>query len=184
MADNITATYVYMLLESAQSGIVKGESLDAAHPNEIQLESFDFGVANPNKSAGDGDWKPDFPPLKVTVIPSRASPFLFKAACDGALFKRLTISCRKTGAKKTGEANGDYMQWRFHNVRVVDYQLKVDDDTPDETIEFSYQVVEMVYIQQSATGTLDDMFQRGWMVGKNKEFAELTLPYKGLGAKG
>jgi len=179
----VAATFVYMFLESAQSGVVKGESMDAMHPNEIQLLSFDVGVANPNKSAGDGDWKPDFPPLKVSVIPSRASPFMFKAACEGTLFKRLTISCRKSGAAKTGQANGDYMQWRFHNVRVVDYQHKCEDDTPKEDVEFSYQVVEMVYIQQAQSGALDEMFQRGWMVGKNKEFAELTLPYKGQGAK-
>jgi type VI secretion system secreted protein Hcp len=172
-----------MLLESAQSGVIKGESQDAVHPNEIQLEGFEYSVANPNKSAGDGDWKPEFPPIKISVIPSRASPFLLQAAWDGRLFKRLTISCRKMGAKRTGDANGDYLQWRFHNARVVDFQHKYDDDTPSESVEFTYQTVEMIYIQQGQTGALEETFQRGWMVGKNTEFPGLTLPYKGGAAK-
>jgi type VI protein secretion system component Hcp len=75
------------------------------------------------------------------------------------------------------------MQWRLCNARVSSYQLGGSAEKPMETVSFSYESFEIVYIKQSQTGALDEKYQQGWAVGKNIELAGMTLPYKGQGAK-
>lgn len=173
MAENHGATYMFMCLEGVNGGAVQGEAKDIVHGNEIQLLSFETHVTGSNAATTEGAWKADFPPVTLGIVISKASPSLWKAACAGTVFKRVTISCRKHGASK---ANPDYMQWRFSDVQVVDYSLKVEDDKPVETIQISYQVVEVFYARQEQDGMLKDPVKRSWSLDENKE-APITLPY-------
>lgn len=177
-AENLSATSMYLHIEGVNGGMIAGESKDAAHPNEIQLHSFEVRVTGSNTAATEGSWQSTFPPVTLTVVTGRASPFLFRAACAGTVFKRLTISCRKHGAGKTA---GDYMQWRFNDVQVLDYVMKVEDDKPTETIQISYQIVEVYYARQDQDGSLKDPVKRSWSLDENKE-APLTLPFTPKGA--
>jgi len=172
MAEVMSGTNLYLFIEGTNGGTVPGETNDSVHTNEIQLLSFEVHISA-DKSGGEGAWRPDFSPISISVVTGRASPSLFRAVCAGSVFKRFTISCRKHGAAKT---NGDYLQWRFCDVQVIDYNMKMDEDKPTETILISYQIVEMYYARQDQDGTLKDPVKRSWSLDENKE-APITLPY-------
>lgn len=171
-ADGQSATTMYLYIEGVNGGMIPGESKDAAHPNEVQISSLEVHVSA-EKSGGEDSWRPDFSPISISVTTSRASPFLFRAVCAGTKFKRLIVSCRKHGAGKT---NGDYMQWRFSDVQVIDYNMKITDDKPDESIKITYQQIEVYYARQDQDGALKDPAKRAWSLDDNKD-APLTLPF-------
>ena len=172
MAEVSGGVDIFMLLET-KAGVVKGESKDHSHTNEIQVMSVSYGASNPTKStAGDGDWKPD---IHDVVVASRSDavclPVLYQASISGTPFTKVTLSWRKAGAKNnSGEANGDYMQVRLINALISSYSVNSETGgaTPTESISFTYQQVEFMYLQQNQQGVMADKVHKGWHVGKNK----------------
>jgi type VI secretion system Hcp family effector len=171
MPEIAAGTSMYLHIEGTNGGMVKGESRDAVHVNEIQLQSFDVHVSA-DKTGGEGAWRSQPSPVNITVVTGRSSPTLFLAACAGTVYKRFTISCHKIGA---GKDNGDYLQWRFSDVQVVDYSLKMEEDKPTETIQISYHIVEMYYARQDHDGVLKDPVNRAWDMS-NFEAAKIAAP--------
>lgn len=172
MAESLAATMMFLYIEGVNGGMIQGEARDSAHLNEVQLQSFEFHASG-DKSGGDGSWRPDFTPISLTVATGKASPYLFRAVCAGTVFKRVIISCRKHGA---GKVAGDYLQWMFKDVQVIDYNMKISDDKPEETIKISYQGVEMYYARQDQDGSLKDPIKKAWSLNDNKD-AATTLPF-------
>ena len=183
MPEIATGTSMYLHIEGTNGGTVPGESRDSVHMNEIQLQSFEVHISA-DKSGGEGAWRPTFSPITISVVTGRSSPSLFKAICSGSVYKRFTIGCHKQGAGRGSSetiSRGDYLQWRFCDVQIVDYSMKVEEDKPTETIQISYQIVEMFYARQDNHGALTDPVTRTWSLDENKEAAVVTLPFKPKG---
>jgi len=80
---------------------VDGESKDADHKGEIEIESFSWGVSNPTSAraagGGGGAGKASFSDLSFTTTISKASPLLFRAAASGKHFTDAVLtSTRRT----------------------------------------------------------------------------------------
>ena len=159
-----TASDCFLYIEGTNGSPVLGESKDSVHNQEVQVYSFSMSVSGgPGATAGTGAkaWKADFAAVSMIGV-GRASPFLAKAAWTGEVFKRMTISCRKPGA--TAE-DGDYLQWRFGTVQVVGYSHGLSGETPSETIDISFQQIEMYYRCLGAQGGVEGPDDAGIFAG-------------------
>jgi type VI secretion system secreted protein Hcp len=166
----------FLFIKGTDGSPIKGDSQDSAHPNEVQVYSYDIGASGGSGTSGapgNKTWKADPHPAHFTIAVGRASPFLVKAAWCGDVFKEMTLSLRKPGAPPE---HGDYMQWRFGTVQVTSYSQTQSAEAPTETIEISYQQIEMYYARQGQKGSLKDDLSRGFSFDSNKTFVS-TLPY-------
>ena len=74
---------------------VPGESADAKHKGEIQLESFSWGETNPGgggMGGGGGAGKVQMQDLVVTMLVSKASPKLMLACATGKHYKEAVLN--------------------------------------------------------------------------------------------
>jgi hypothetical protein len=80
---------------------IQGESKDARHAGEIELESFSWGEANVGAGAagggGGGAGKVHVDDLHVVTRTSKASPALFLACASGQHFKQAVLTARRAG---------------------------------------------------------------------------------------
>jgi type VI protein secretion system component Hcp len=193
MAEIRSGTLTWLHITDKKTGDILGESIDIRHVDEIQVLNFSIQVTGAIEGDKETDistkdkWKPDFKHIEVTTVPGYGTSDLFLAASRGTQFDSITISCRKTGVfvdkavKDAGRANGDYMQWRFYNCRITDWTYKNDLDVPSETINFFYESVEMIYLEQEVGGVLKYERTASWDRKKNNTREEpAQLPYKNL----
>ena len=177
MAEIRTGTLTWLYIKGKPA--VLGESLDVRHYDEIQVLNFHIEVDTPESATDEtttakskNEWKPDFKPITIDTVPGYGSGELFVAAARGTQFDSITISCRKSGVfiekeisakdPRAGYANGDYTQWRFYKCRINNWTLKHDLDVPSESITFSYEAVEMIYLEQEMGGTLKYVKSASW----------------------
>src|SRR5438093_11041139 len=84
---------------------IKGESQDSKHKDEIEIESFSWGVTQTGTLAfggGGGAGKAQFQDFHFTNKVSKASPQLFHKCVTGEHIKIGTLSRRKAGAERPG----------------------------------------------------------------------------------
>ena len=97
---------------------IKGESLNDKHKDEIDVESFSWGVSQTGSLAtggGSGAGKAQFQDLQISTNMSKASPLLFKACATGEHIKEATLSGRKAG---DGKGSSDYLVIKMNDVLV------------------------------------------------------------------
>jgi type VI secretion system secreted protein Hcp len=88
---------------------IAGESTDAKHKGEIEVESFSWGVsqlASPTPGGGGGAGKPSFDHLHVVTPFSAASPRLFEACVTGRHLRSAVLTGNRGGGGEGG-AEGD-----------------------------------------------------------------------------
>lgn len=92
---------------------IEGESQDARHKGEIELDAWSFGGTAEEVVGGTVGRKPSGPTrpgaasgrftaqdFQFTAKVSKASPKLFEACATGALMKDLTLFARKAGTEQ------------------------------------------------------------------------------------
>src|SRR6476646_8223200 len=84
----------------ARIGVIKGESLDAKHKDEIDVLSWSWGLAQSGQVAqggGGGAGKAHFQDLNFTHRVDKASPVLMTRCATGQHIKDATLTVRKAG---------------------------------------------------------------------------------------
>src|SRR5688500_8749826 len=99
---------------------INGESADAKHKDEIDVESWSWGETNAGaagsgRSAGAG--KVSMQDFHFVMRLNRASPALMRACATGEHIKSATLSARKAGKDQQ-----EYLTFKFHDVLVSSYQ--------------------------------------------------------------
>jgi type VI secretion system secreted protein Hcp len=147
---------------------IQGESKDAKHPGEIELESFGWGEANVVSGGGGGGGgagKVQVEDLHVVTKMSKASPPLFLACASGQHFKQAVLTARRAG--KTPQ---DFLVIKLTDVLVSSYHTGGNTDTgPTDQMSFDFAKIEFQYRAQKADGSLDVPVQAGWDVKQNKK---------------
>ncbi|MGH9224635.1 MAG: Hcp family type VI secretion system effector [Acidimicrobiales bacterium] len=147
---------------------VDGESTDDQHKNELDIESFSWGLSNSGSAAhagGGGRGKASFQDFHFTAPVSRASPKLFLACASGQHIPTATLTCRKAGGSQQ-----EFMVIKMTDILISDYQLGGDETSealPMEQVSMNYSKVEFEYRPQRADGMLEASVKAGWDVGKN-----------------
>ena len=96
---------------------IDGESTDAKHQGEIELESFSWGVTNRGNAAskGGGAGKAAFQSFRFVKRYDSASPKLFQAAATGEHIKKAILTFVRPG---DGSVR---LRYTFNNLQVDDY---------------------------------------------------------------
>jgi type VI secretion system secreted protein Hcp len=146
---------------------IQGESTDAKHPGEIELEAFSWGEANvvsAGGAGGGGAGKVQVEDLHVTMRMSKASPLLFLACATGQHFKQAVLTSRRAG--KTPQ---DFLVVTLTDVLVSSYHTGGNTDIgPTDQVSFNFAKIQFQYRPQKADGSLDVPVQAGWDVKANK----------------
>ena len=173
MPDEGKATDTFLYVEGIDGKLLPGDCVDKWHPGTVQLQSFDMSVSadrSEDEVKPKDLWHPKFHHPTFIIVTARPSAMFFKAACAGSKFRRVFVFCRKRGS------GIDYLQWRFTDVQVVEYNMKIADDKPEETIKIDYMEVEFYYARQNHQGALIDAVAKSWSRYTNAE-ADLQLPF-------
>lgn len=148
---------------------VKGEAEAKGFENQIEILSFSWGLSNPTTvqlgSGGSSGGKADFGAFNVMTKTSLASGSLFQACASGKHYDKAEVVLNKS----TGGDPLKYLTIKFDEVFVNSFQWAGStggDDTPMESISFTYAKCEFTYQQQDAKGLSKATSGGGWDIRK------------------
>jgi len=134
---------------------IEGESHDAKHPDEIQLESWSWNESQGGSFAyggGGGAGKVSMSDFSFMMKENKASPKLFLACANGEHIPQAILVGRKAGKEQQ-----DFMKVTFSDLIISNYQTGGaggGDDIPMESLSFNFGKVEMEYREQLPNGQL------------------------------
>lgn len=97
---------------------IKGESIDAKHPDEIDIESFSFGQAGDVNDAGQRAGKINMQDFHFVVRISKASPLLMLKCADGSrLDNGALLTCRTASANPA-----EFLKIKFYDALISSFQ--------------------------------------------------------------
>ena len=136
---------------------IEGESTDKTHPNEIEIDSFSWGVVNTTQPGGSGN--PVAQDFHFTAPLSKASPNLMLACAVGAHIQSAVLTCRK--------GSFEFEKMRLSDVLVSSYQMGGaghDGDRPEDQFSLSFVKIDFLYTVQKTGETVETAFD--FRVGK------------------
>jgi type VI secretion system secreted protein Hcp len=148
---------------------IPGESLDAKHKGEIELESFSWGETSSGAhpaATGAGAGKVQIQDLHVVAHVNKASPTLMLACATGKHLKEAILTARKAAKTQV-----EFLVFKFTDLLVSSYQVggtAQSDSPPMDQIAFNFSKIQMQYSPQRPDGSLDDVIGAGWDVKANK----------------
>jgi type VI secretion system secreted protein Hcp len=147
---------------------IPGESADAKHKGEINLESFSWGETSPGgggMGGGGGAGKVQMQDLVVTMLVSKASPKLMLACATGKHYKEAVLTVRKAG-----KSQQEYLIIKLKDIIVTSYQTggSAQSDVVVDQAALGFSTIQMDYRPQKADGSLDATIKAGWDLKQNK----------------
>jgi len=150
---------------------IAGESADAKHKGEIEVESFSWGVAQsatPTGGGGGGAGRPSFEDLSVVTPFSRASPRLMQACATGEHLRSAVLTGRRSG----GKAQFEFMTLTLSDVLVSAYRsgaASADKVVPSDEFSLAYSKLEIEHEAQLPTGAAGDSTVAGFELDRNQK---------------
>lgn len=148
---------------------IEGESTDAAHKDEIDVQSWSWGVVQTGTSPGSGGGagQANFQDFHFVARISKASPRLFLACATGIHHKWATLSGARTAGK--GKAI-DLLKYKLSDVQVTSVaHSDSDSEPPMEQFSLNYSKFEISYSPQTAAGKLGPAVTAGFDLKHNKK---------------
>jgi type VI secretion system secreted protein Hcp len=147
---------------------IKGESQDDKHKDEIQLESWSFGLTQTGSfgaGGGGGAGKASFQDVHFTSKTNAASPKLFIASATGEHIKSAILTCRKAGGKQE-----EFLIITLSDILVSSYQSGghgASGELPMDQFALNFAKFEMAYKVQDAKGALGAAIKAGYDLKKS-----------------
>lgn len=137
-------------------GDIKGESVDAKHKDEIDIESFSFGQAGVASEAGQRTGKVDLQDFQFVMRMNRASPSLMKLCANGQHVTGGAAGDATLTVRKAGQDPVEFLKIKFYDVMISSYQHGGQESDVSLADQFSlwFAKVELEYAQQLLTGQL------------------------------
>jgi len=148
---------------------IEGESHDAKHKNEIQVDSFSWSEQQSGThmaGGGGGAGKVAMGDFHFTMKVNKASPKLMLACANGDHLKEAVLTCRKAGGK--AEA---FYKITLADILVSSFQTSGSghgDLIPHDQITLNYSKIEFEYKEQKADGSMGAAVKAGWDAKANK----------------
>ena len=152
----------------AKIGTIKGESADAKHKGEIEVQSWSWGVtqsASIARGGGGGAGKASFHDFIFTHRIDKATPLLMKACATGSHLPEATITVRKAG-----KGPQEYLIIKMSDVLITSVAMSVmaDDPTTAENVTIQAAKVDLEYRAQKADGSLEPGIHFKYDIKANK----------------
>jgi type VI secretion system secreted protein Hcp len=150
---------------------IAGESTDANHKGEIDVESWSWGLSQSGSvgpGGGGGAGKVSFQDFHFVSRISKASPALFLACASGSHIKMATLS----GVRGAGKVkSADFLKIKMTDLLVSSMQLGDSEGTvPTDQFSLNFSKVELSYTSQSAKGKAEPPVTAGWDLKQSKKF--------------
>ncbi len=148
---------------------IEGESQDAKHKGEIEIESWSFGEVQTGTAArggGLGAGKVQMQDFNFVMKVNKASPKLFLACARGDHIKSAVLTCRKAGKDQQ-----EYLKVTFSDILVSSFQTSgaaSADMLPMDQISLNFAKIEFEYREQKADGTLGGAIKSWYDLKQNK----------------
>ena len=152
----------------AKIGTIKGESTDAKHKGEIEVQSWSWGVTQSGTIAhggGGGAGKASFHDFNFTHRIDKASPLLMKACATGSHIPDATITVRKAG-----KGPQEYLIIKMSDVIITSVVMSVvgEELTTAENVTSQAAKVDLEYRAQKADGSLEPGIHFKYDIKANK----------------
>ena len=147
---------------------IKGESTDAKHKDEIEIESFSWGATNPgsfSSTSGGGSGKVSFQDLHFTSRVNVASPNLMVACATGQHIKSAILTVRKAGKEQQ-----EYYSVKLSDMLVSSYQsggAEGSNALPVDQFSINFAKIEFEYKSQKPDGSLGAPVKGGYDLKQN-----------------
>ena len=121
---------------------IPGSSLDADHPDWIEVLSMSQGVSSTKKAVACSD-------VSIMKVLDQAGPALWAAAAVGQVFPEVRIE-----VVKGGESPGVVYDIRISAAKVTSSQTSGSSELPMESVSFSYHSITLTFNAQDAKGII------------------------------
>jgi type VI secretion system secreted protein Hcp len=143
---------------------IEGEAMDDKHKNEIEVQSFSWGVSNGGTFAvasGGGSKHANFQDVHFTKLIDKSSPKLFLASATGQHIATGTLTFRKAGTK---EGQVEYLKIKLSDLLVSSYQMSdhAGAELPNEQVSINFSKIEFDYKEQKQDGSLGGSVTAGY----------------------
>jgi len=139
---------------------VDGEATDPAHPNEIDVLAWSWGLTGPTGTgSGGGTGIAEVQDITFVKKTDKASPKLMLSCASGQHYTSAILVVRSTGATPL-----EYLKIELENVLISSYSTggSTGEDRLTENISLNFKKVRMTY--RLPTG---EEFSEGWDVEGN-----------------
>ena len=140
---------------------VDGESTDAKHKGQIEIDSFSWGVSNSGSMAaggGGGAGKASFSDLHFTKTVDKSSPKLMEAVATGEHLRSVDLVVRKAGGDQL-----EYYKVTLQDVVISGYSTTGSSgEAPSESISLNFSKIVFEYTPQNADGTAAAPLKTGY----------------------
>jgi type VI secretion system secreted protein Hcp len=148
-----------------------GESSDAKHKGEIEIESFSFGAHQTGTHAaggGGGAGKVSMQDFHFTLPAGKCGPKLMLACATGEHLKKALLTVRKAGKEQQ-----EYYKVTMEDLLVSSYQTggsSHGSSVPQDQISLNFSKIKYGVAMQKADGTLEAPVEAGWDLKSNKQY--------------
>ena len=142
----------FLSVKGAKSGVIKGESQDANHANEIDIVSWTWGMqAKPALGGGTASGKAIVQDLKIVKRVDSASTPLMAALRSNEMITKAVLTQRKAGKTQL-----EFLKVTIEQGRVTGLTIEAGDKSgsPDlfEHVSFSFNKITVEYVPQGKDG--------------------------------
>src|SRR5262249_38821395 len=146
---------------------IEGESHDAQHKGEIEVEAWSWGEAVSIHSPGGGSGAGKVAVRDIFFVKkvSKATPKLLDAIFSGEHLPKAVLTGRKAGGKQE-----EFLKWTFTDVLVVSLQDRLlPTGVSRQEFSLSFAKIEHEYREQKADGSLGAPIRAGYDVKANRK---------------
>jgi type VI secretion system secreted protein Hcp len=137
---------------------IEGESGDAKHKGEIEIESFSWGASDPGTVGGGGSTgRVTMEDFTFTTPVTRASPKLFLACVERRRIKTALLTVRRSGSQQH-----DFLKVTMSDVQVSAWKQAADAELPMDQVSMNFGKVQIAYTGQRPDGSVGDTVSAGW----------------------
>jgi type VI secretion system secreted protein Hcp len=147
-----------------------GESRDRVHADEIDVQSYSWGLANTlsigTAGGGAGAGKASFQDLNYTSATHKSSPKLMAACALGRRIDTAVLTVRRSG----GGNPVDFLKITLTDVFVASYNQAAAEggDSVVEDVSLAFVKIQFSYAEQRPDGTLATPVVEGWDRAANR----------------
>jgi type VI secretion system secreted protein Hcp len=142
---------------------IDGDSNDAKHKGEIEIESFSWGASSPVTTGpgGGGTGRVTMEDFTFTTPVTRASPKLFQATVERRRIKTALLTVRRSGGQQQ-----DFLKVTMSDVQISHWNQAAGAEAPMDQVTMNFGKVQIAYTGQRPDGTPGETVSAGWD-GKN-----------------
>jgi len=166
------ASDFYLAINTKKGGDIKGESMTVQFKDQIQISKFTIALNSPTDFDGQAAGRVHLEHAEFEFETSLASVPLFSTICTNDVIKQCTLTCRKAGV--SGKI-GTFLQWRFHDARLVSFKMSGENEKVGDTITIAYASVEVWYGLQKQDGSIGNGLVSCYDAGENA-MSDCSLP--------